>query len=81
VSRNPNQLDLIATGIGGGMYTSWWTAGFDWSGVNNNWYLISTEGEYQPPITRPVLIARNPGQLDVFVIDNNGMVNTCWWPT
>jgi hypothetical protein len=41
VSRNPNQLDLFITGYNGVVYTNWWTAGFDWSGINNNWRPIS----------------------------------------
>jgi len=35
VSRAPNLLDLFITGPDGVVYTSWWTAGSDWSGKNN----------------------------------------------
>ena len=30
-------LDLFITGNDGRVYTSWWYAGADWSGINDNW--------------------------------------------
>jgi hypothetical protein len=37
VSRNPNQLDLFICGNDGRVYTSWWIAGSDWSGLGDKW--------------------------------------------
>ncbi|EPY04470.1 hypothetical protein PAALTS15_25004, partial [Paenibacillus alvei TS-15] len=37
VARTPNNLDLFLVGNGGRVYTSWWSAGSDWSGINDNW--------------------------------------------
>jgi hypothetical protein len=33
-------LDLFITGNNGIVYTAWWHQGFDWSGINNNWFPI-----------------------------------------
>ena len=79
VSRNPGQIDLFVVGNDGGIYTSWWTAGSDWSGVNNNWYLVSTV-ETAPKLAGPSAIARTLDHLDVFVVGNDGRVYTAWWP-
>jgi hypothetical protein len=32
VARMPEQLDLFIVGNDGRVYTSWWSAGHDWSG-------------------------------------------------
>src|SRR5262249_13225910 len=40
VSRNPNQLDLFICGSDSLVYTSWWTAGNDWSGLGDKWRRI-----------------------------------------
>jgi hypothetical protein len=37
VSRAPDHLDLFITGNDGRVYTSWWSSGSDWSGLNDNW--------------------------------------------
>jgi len=76
VSRNPNQLDLFVVGNDGVVYTSWWTAGSDWSGINNNWRAI---GGYFPPGSPVAAVSRNPNQLDLFVVGNNGVIYTSWW--
>ena len=33
VARTPDNLDLFITGNDGRVYTSWWVAGSDWSGL------------------------------------------------
>ncbi|WP_057176780.1 hypothetical protein [Paraburkholderia caribensis] len=40
VARTADNLDLFVAGQDRAVYTSWWTAMSDWSGVNNNWRLI-----------------------------------------
>ncbi|MGM2704327.1 matrixin family metalloprotease, partial [Bacillus cereus group sp. Bce036] len=37
IARTQNNLDLFVVGNDGRVYTSWWQAGSDWSGINNNW--------------------------------------------
>jgi Astacin (Peptidase family M12A) len=76
VARSPNNLDLFVVGNDGVVYTSWWFAGSDWSGVNNNWRPIG--GVF--PVGAPVSsIARSPDNLDLFVVGNDGVVYTSWW--
>jgi hypothetical protein len=76
VSRHADQLDLFITGNDGVVYTSWWTAGQDWSGVNNNWEPIG--GVF--PLGAPVAaVSRYRDQLDLFIIGNNGVIYTEWW--
>ncbi|MGH6900015.1 MAG: hypothetical protein ACREJ5_26270, partial [Geminicoccaceae bacterium] len=64
------------TGNDGRVYTSWWFAGADWSGINDNWRSI---GGVFPPGAPLGAVARNPGQLDVFITGNDGRVYTSWW--
>ena len=77
VSRNSNQMDLFITGIDGRVYTSWWTAGSDWSGINNDWRSI---GGFFPPGAPVAAVSRNPNQLDLFIIGIDGQAYTSWWP-
>lgn len=76
VSRYQNQLDLFVTGNDGVVYTSWWTAGSDWSGINNNWRPI---GGFFPVGAPLAAVSRHGDQLDLFVIGNDGVVYTSWW--
>jgi hypothetical protein len=76
VVRNPNQLDLFITGGDGHVYTSWWTSGSDWSGLNDRWRDI---GGVFPAGAPLAVVSRNPNQLDVFVVGNQGDVYTSWW--
>jgi hypothetical protein len=89
VARTPDNLDLFVVGNNGGVYTSWWPASFtfvpsspssgnDWSGVNNNWRLIGGIFPVGAPVTA---VARTPDNLDLFVVGNDGVVYTSWWPT
>ncbi len=76
VARTPNNLDLFVTGNDGVVYTSWWYAGVDWSGVNNDWRPIG--GTF--PVGAPLAaVARTPNNLDLFIVGNDGVVYTSWW--
>ena len=37
VARTAGNLDLFITGNDGLVYTSWWSDGAEWSGINDNW--------------------------------------------
>jgi hypothetical protein len=76
VSRYPGNLDLFVIGNDGRVYTSWWTEGQDWSGVNDNWRPI---GGFFPPGARVAAVARTPNNLDLFICGNDGRVYTSWW--
>ncbi|MDQ3933780.1 MAG: lysyl oxidase family protein [Actinomycetota bacterium] len=76
VSRGPGQLDLFVTGNDGRVYTSWWTDGADWSGVNDNWRPL---GGFFPAGARVSAVARTQNNLDLFICGNDGRVYTSWW--
>jgi hypothetical protein len=76
VARNANQLDLFATGTDGKVYTSWWSAGSGWSGINNNWRPI---GGLFPAGAPVAAVSRDSNQLDLFVTGDDGKVYTSWW--
>ena len=76
VSRTPNNLDVFICGNDGRMYTSWWFAGVDWSGVNDTWRSI---GGFFPPADQLSAVARTSNNLDLFVVGNDGRVYTSWW--
>jgi len=76
VARTGNNLDLFVVGNDGRVYTSWWSAGADWSGVNDNWRPI---GGFFPPAARIAAVARTGTNLDLFVVGNDGRVYTSWW--
>ncbi len=76
VARTANNLDLFVAGGDGRIYTSWWSAGVDWSGVNNNWRSI---GGIFPTGTQVTALARTQNNLDLFVTGNDGSVYTSWW--
>ena len=76
VARTPNNLDLFITGNDGRVYTSWWYAGSDWSGINNNWRSL---GGFFPAGAPVAAVSRNPNQLDLFITGNDGRVYTSWW--
>jgi hypothetical protein len=76
VARTPDILDLFIVGGDGRVYTSWWSTGSDWSGINNNWRPL---GGFFPPGSPVAAVARQPNILDLFVIGNDGRVFTSWW--
>ena len=76
LSRNPNQMDLFICGNDGRVYTSFWTAGQDWSGLNDKWRDI---GGVFPPGAPVAALSRNPNQMDLFICGNDGRVYTSFW--
>ena len=76
VARSPDNLDLFICGNDGRVYTSWWSAGGDWSGLNDNWRSI---GGFFPNGAPVSVTSRNPGNLDLFICGNDGRVYTSWW--
>jgi hypothetical protein len=76
VSRNSGQLDLFICGNDGRVYTSWWTQGQDWTGINDNWRSL---GGFFPAGAKVAAIARTPNNLDLFICGNDGRVYTSWW--
>jgi hypothetical protein len=76
VARTPNNLDLFVVGNDGVVYTSWWSAGQEWSGVANNWRPI---GGFFPTLAPVAAVARTGENLDLFVVGNDGVVYTSWW--
>jgi hypothetical protein len=75
-SRNPDNLDLFICGNDGRVYTSWWYAGQDWSGINDNWRSIGGVFPNGAPVGA---VARSPDNLDLFICGNDGRVYTSWW--
>ena len=76
IARTPDIIDLFVTGNDGRVYTSWWVAGSDWSGVNDRWRNI---GGFFPPGAPVAAVARKPGNIDLFITGNDGRVYTSWW--
>ncbi|MFT3877747.1 MAG: hypothetical protein QM708_15200 [Propioniciclava sp.] len=76
VSRAPENLDLYVTGPDGRVYTSWWSEGQDWTGIQGGW--LSLGGKFAPgtPITA---ISRDPGSVDLFATAEDGKVYTNQW--
>ena len=75
VSRTPGNIDLFVVGNDGIVYTSWWYAGQDWSGLNN-WRPIGGTFPAGAPVAA---VSRTPGNIDLFVVGNDGLVYTSWW--
>ena len=76
VSRNPEHIDLFVVGDDGKAYSSWWASGNDWSGIGDNWGSI---GGSFPPGAKISAVSRHGDHLDLFAVDSNGDVRSCWW--
>ncbi|MEU3010566.1 Dot/Icm T4SS effector Zinc-dependent metalloprotease LegP [Nocardia asteroides] len=76
VARTADNLDLFVTGNDGRVYTSWWQAGSDWSGIGDRWRGIGGVFPAGAPVT---VVARGPDHLDLFITGNDGCVYTSWW--
>jgi hypothetical protein len=58
------------------VYTSWWFAGVDWSGINDNWFSL---GGFFPADAPRGAVARTPNNLDLFISGNDGRIYSSWW--
>ncbi len=76
VSRNPDHIDLFIIGVDGKVYSSWWATRNDWSGIGDKWGSI---GGSFPPGAKVSAVSRHGDHLDVFAVDSNGDVRSCWW--
>jgi len=76
VARLTNHLDVFVLGNDGRVYTAWWHEGQNWSGGADNWLSI---GGFFPANAAIHAVARQPEQLDVFTIGNDGRAYTAWW--
>ena len=75
VSRNPDQLDLFAVGQDGGVYTAWWNSAGGWQPAAG-WALLFSDTR---PFSHLAAVSRNPDQLDLFAVGQDGGVYTAWW--
>jgi len=75
-ARTPDNLDVFVVGNDGRVYTSWWSAGQPWSGVNDTWTSL---GGFFPVKASVASVSRGPGNLDLFIVGNDGRVYTSWW--
>jgi hypothetical protein len=75
-SRTPDHLDLFVCGLDGRVYTASWTKTSGWSGIDDYWVSL---GGFFPPGAEVSVLARKPGQLDLFVCGSDGCIYTSWW--
>jgi hypothetical protein len=78
VARNPDQLDLFVVGNDGGIYSTWWNPNDGWD-LNHNWFRIGQPEHNVPRNSVVSVVARNPDQLDLFVVGNDGGIYSTWW--
>ncbi|GAC1544189.1 MAG: hypothetical protein NVS3B16_11730 [Vulcanimicrobiaceae bacterium] len=78
VARNPNQIDLFVVGHNGGIYSTWWNPSDGWD-RNHNWFRIGPDWANVPQRSVVAAVARNPSQLDLFVVGHNGGIYSTWW--
>lgn len=76
VARASDHLDLFICGLDGQVYTSWWSASTDWSGIGNSW--MSLKGSFAPgsPVSA---ISRKVDSLDLFICGHDSNVYTSNW--
>jgi hypothetical protein len=71
LSRNPDQMDLFAVGLDGGLYSTWWHGRWHhWFRFSNGFFAQNT------PIAA---LSRNPNQMDLFAVGLDGGVYNAWW--
>ena len=77
VVREPQHVDLFVAGYDG-VYTNWWDANVD-GAVWHQWTRIGPATRFIRPGSRIAAVARQPGQLDIFAVDQTGQVKSAWW--
>ena len=78
IARKSDQIDLFVVGNDGGIYSTWWNPSDGWEG-NHNWFRIGQPQHNVPPGSVVTAIARNPDQIDLFVVGHNGGIYSTWW--
>lgn len=78
VARNPQLIDLFVTDTKGHVLTNWFSP--DPQSRWHDWFAI-TNGIAEPaaPGAPVSVVARNPGQMDLFTTDLKGQVLTNWF--
>ena len=71
IARKPDQIDLFVVGHNGGIYSTWWNPNDGWEG-NHNWFRIGPDWANVPTNSVVTAVARNPDQIDLFVVGHNG---------
>jgi hypothetical protein len=79
VTRAPEDLDVFAIDVNGGIYAiSWDEAASVWQ----NWFRIGAASDAVPPGSVATAIARKSDRLDLFVVGSDGGVyNNSWGET
>jgi hypothetical protein len=78
IARSPDQMDLFVVGTDGGIYSTWWNPNDGWD-RNHNWFRIGRAENNVPPGSVVSAIARQPEQIDLFVVGNDGGIYSTWW--
>ncbi len=78
IARKPDQIDLFVVGHNGGIYSTWWNPNDGWE-INHNWFRIGPDWANVPTRSEVTAVARNPRQLDLFVVGHNGGIYSTWW--
>jgi phospholipase C len=73
IARNPDHLDLFATGTDGGIYSAYWDEANQWS----SWFRI--DPGFALGRSAATAIARNPDHLDLFVTGTDGRIHSTYW--
>ncbi|WP_433591764.1 hypothetical protein [Nocardia sp. CA-145437] len=76
VARKPGNLDLFAIGNDDRPITTFWTATDGWRG---DWMTLPGSPFIDRRTQRISAVARKPGNLDLFVINNNDRVISTFW--
>lgn len=77
VARKPSNLDVFSIGIDGKVYTTWFFEGQQ-DGWGNAGRPLPIGGNFAAG-SSIAAAARGPENIDVFVLDVDGRVHTCWW--
>jgi Peptidase A4 family len=76
VSRDSNHLDLFVIGNDGGhVWTTFWTP----SGWNKDWFPLPGQAVFDVQHQHVAAVSRNPNQIDLFVIGNDGHPYSTFW--
>jgi CubicO group peptidase (beta-lactamase class C family) len=75
VARDPGKLDIFVAGADGKTYTAAWDAAV--AGGWRGWWNVLTGA--LPPGGSVAAVSRNPKQLDIFLVSNDGGIYTAAW--